>query len=865
MKTPGFLVTCLSWLCLASAAMAQLRSINDGLSNTLLLSEREGSYGNQGGSKCTAEVGEPPVAGLPAKNTVWYRYVAPSTGRFIVEITDNQGLRAELRFPGNPVTTMPLQTFVDGTSNTASFDTERLSVDLDRTQEVYLVVDAAQPFNFTWRFVTVMNDYYRDATSISGASGTVVVNDQGATRSSSEATLGLANPAIWFEWTAPSTGAYYMDLVGSRQWDGAAYVNFALRMYDVVSGAPGSLVGTASGSALDNSTVVNINATAGKVYFIACQGALASPNSQIWLSWYPQNNPGELVWAQSSYRTSETTGVVYPRILKVRGLTAGSVRVAGIPLNNGLPEGTAGSDYQLPAAPIILPFGERSAYANIAILPDINTEPEEAIGIGFADVTGGITAQDGLSNTILIGEERTFPYCGVAQREIRVSEGQTAYVELRRFQASDSAILVPWRVNGGTCRLGTDMQDLSGTAYLAPGQLSTTIAVPVYYDSVFEGPESFTVTFSTNPELGIVPYDSNTTTVLVEDNNFFVPNPGGYCGLATMNGQGALVKCTVTGIGGASGTVDHMGVTYRFSGVFGADGRLVASFARNGRPSIGLLLTFAEGWARCTVTLRDPEGDLAGGTIRRLVYDGKTSISPQMGDYTHWLQGFGGDGVRMPGVMTSKVLGDGSVRFVGRTSDEQTITASSRISQSDPDGYIAGECAFVLPLYKNTGTLWGLCDFGLGPQQPGGQTTFYWLKPWRPTDAIYPALPFQYIDSQAVRYTPPATGQRVTAPIQASLGDGSVRFISGGTTLDGTSNTLLLSETNKVTFPGANPQGCAITIDPKTGWFSGKIKAPGSTKFTNFYGVFLQGNYGYGRGYFPGTGRSGTVLIEAVN
>ncbi len=860
MKTPRLLI--IGLLSLACAASAQVKSVNDGLSNTLLLTEREGSYGSQGGSKCTAEFGELPVAGQPAKHTVWYRYVAPATGRFIVEITDNQGLRAELRFPGFPATTMPLQTFVDGTSNTISFDQERLSVDLDRMQEVYLVVDAAQPFTFSWRFVEVMNDYYRDAQSITGSDGTIIRSDRGATRSSSEANLGLTNPGIWFEWTAPATGAYCMDLVGSRQWDGTTFGNFTLRVYSVVSGAPGNLIATAGGSSLDNSTLVNLNVTAGHVYYIACQGSLSVPDSQIWLSWYPEGNAAQLVWAQSSYPTSEGAGYSYPRILKLRGQTSGSVRLVGIPLNAGSSEATGGSDYQLPAAPILLPFIERSAVAPIQILPDITTEPQEAFGIGFTDVTGGVTAQDGLSNTILLGDERTYPYCGLSMREVRVREGQTAYVELRRTQASDGAISVGWRVNGGTCRPGIDMQHTSGTAYLAPGQLTTSIAVPVYHDNVFEGPEYFNVTLTSNPQLGFIEDGTSNTLVTVEDNQFFTPNPGSYCGLTSFSGWAALVKFTVTGIGGGSGTVDYQGITYRFTGVFDATGQLIASFARNGRPSLGLRLYFEEGWATCTAALRDPEGTFGEGVVRRLVYDGKTSIAPQIGDYTMLFSGFGPENVPVPAVMTSKVLGDGSVRFVGRTADEQTVTYSGRIGQADPDGYLAGECAFVLPLYNKTGNFWGRCDFGLGPQQPGAETTFFWLKPWRPKDALYPALPFQYMDCRAVRYTPPTTGQRITAPIQASLGDGSVRFINGSAALDGTSNTLLISETNKVTFPAGNPLGCAITIDPKTGWFSGKIKAPAATKFTNFYGVFLQGAYGYGRGYFPGLGQSGIVEIR---
>jgi hypothetical protein len=405
------------------------------------------------------------------------------------------------------------------------------------------------------------------------------------------------------------------------------------------------------------------------------------------------------------------------------------------------------------------------------------------------------------------------------------------------------------------------MQAASGTAYLAPGQLTTHIPVLVYQDRAFEGTEYFSVELTDNPQLGNITDGSSSTIVAVEDDDFFVPLPGSYCGMLDTQGWGALVKCTVTGIGGASGTVDYAGVSYRFTGSFDAQGQLVASFARNSRPSIGLRLRFAEGWARCAASLRDPEGDWAEGYVRYLAYNGKTNIAPQTGSYTILCEGIGGGSVAAPAVMTSTVLGDGSVRFIGRTADEQTITSSSRIGQSDPDGLVRGECALLVPLYGKTGNIYGTCDFGLGPQQPGAETTLGWLKPWRVKDLLYPALPFQSIACRAVRYIPPAAGQRVTGPIQVAQGDGSVRFINSGTTLDGTSNTLLISEANKVTFPDGNPQNCSITINPKTGWFNGSIKQLGVPKPTKFYGVFLQGGYGYGRGYFPGLNQSGIVEI----
>lgn len=836
------------------------RPINDGFSNTIQLIEREGSYANQGGRGATAEFGEPTVAGAAARHTVWYGYTAPANGRCVFDLTDTQGLRAELRYPGNPAPTLPLQTVVDGTSNTLFPDSERLSVDLDRGQTVYLVVDAAQPFNFEWRFAEVVNDHWQDAETLPGSSGTVVRGNAGATRNGTEANLGLAWPGVWFEWTALATGPHHFDLVGSRQWDGSSFEGFGLRVYDSTAAGPTNLLGSGSGSSLDNSTRVTINATAGHVYYLACDSGSHNPDSQLWLSWYPDGSAGVLAWAQNLYRGSEADGGVTTRVLKLRGDGDGSVSFVSESID-GVAPATGGVDYTLPGT-LPLPTGTRSGTVLLPILDEGIIESEEAVGLAFSNPTGGLGIADGTSNTIFIGEQTDNAAAGLRQREVRVREGQTAYLEVYRHRAGSSQIAIGWRVQSDTCRAGTDMPGLSGTVYLNPNQMSATIAVPVYWDRVFEGPESFAVELTDTPQAGTIVDGASNTIVVVEDADFFVPRPGAYCGLLDTGGWGALVKCMITGAGTASGTVDYRGVSYRFTGSFGADGQLVAAFARANRVSLGLRLRFSEGWSRCAASLRDPEGDWADGWVRCLPYS-KTNPAPQMGRYTLLCEGIGGGSVPVPLAGTSVVGSDGSVRFIGRTADNQTTTFASRIGQSDPSGLIGGECAFNVPLYGKAGSVYGRCDLGLGPQQPGAATTLGWLKPWRPRDVLYPALPFQSIACQAVPYTPPAPGERVTEPLTVALGDGSVRFLNSGSVLDGTSNTILVSERNQVTVtqPG-NPLGCTIKIDPKTGTFSGKVRAPGSSKFTPFYGVFHQGGYGYGLGFFPGGERTGEVVID---
>ncbi|HET6408605.1 MAG TPA: hypothetical protein VFG14_12040, partial [Chthoniobacteraceae bacterium] len=331
---------------IVAASFGAVRGVvNDGISNTLLLSEREGSYAGQGGEKATAESGEIPVVGAPAEHTVWYRYVAPVNGRFIVDIADQDKLRAELRLPGNPATTIPLQTIADGTSNTLLL-VERMSVDLTRGQSIYLVVDCPSPFDFSWRFVEVANDSIKDAEQVVGSSGTVKRVDKGATLGGFEASLGFTAPATWFQWTATSNGTLFADLLGSRQVANGKFGDYWIYVYNSVDGLPGSLIASAHGYSLFNATQVQFNAVAGQVYYFACHGELDYPDNAIWFSWYPANSPGEFEWARSEYHVTEADGKFLVYLLRMRG-SSGTV---GVSVTSG-PGGpaapaTSGSDFQ---------------------------------------------------------------------------------------------------------------------------------------------------------------------------------------------------------------------------------------------------------------------------------------------------------------------------------------------------------------------------------------------------------------------------------------------------------------------------------------------------------------------------------------
>jgi hypothetical protein len=834
-------------LAASSALAAAPKPINDGSSNTLLLAEKIGSYNGQGGPSATAEFGEPPCAGEPAKNTVWYRYVAPVNGYFVVEIRDEQGLRADLRLPGNPPGTVPIQTIVDGTSNTIAFDEERLETELDRGETVYLRVDAAEPFDFSWRFVEVKNDFYQDATFCPDAAGTIKTRDTGATLGAYESGLGLTTPGTWFLWTAPASGTYSFDLVGSRVLYNSTYSGFSLRAFGALNGEPAVPLGAAGGSTIDNSTVLKLDVVAGQSYYFLCSGPELKSDNAIWFSWYPSDSAGVLTWADDIWRGAESTGAAPTLIIRLRGRNGplGGVTPTASP-GTGPNPAIIGQDCTQNPVTITWPDDVRSFSFAILINQDPLVEPEENFQLSL--VAGSV--ENGVSK-VLISSDDGDGACGFPIRTIRVKEGEVAYLPVSRLSPGNTEIVGSWRVTGGTGTAGADWATGSGNLVLPSDGTSNTIIFPTQQDGEFEGDEYVNIEIEASQ--GRIVDGTSNTLLIIEDDDYFVPRSGKYGGIIDADGNGALVKFVLGDAGSATGTIDYQGFKYRFKGSFDAEGQLVTSLPRAGKVPLGLRLQFADGWDECAASVRDPEGTWADGSVRRLPYDGRKSVAPQAGRYTVVCEGAGG--VTVPAVMNGAVLSDGSVRFVGQTADGTGVSLGGSVG-------FGGMFDFATSLYGKGGNFYGTFDLGLGPQQPGTECTQWWLKPWRAKDEIYPALPLQQCLATVHRFVPPARGEPITGGFGASLGDGSVRFLGGGTVADGTSNTIFFGERYQVSFPGDNPFKCSVKVNPKTGIFTGKL-TPAGGESTTFYGAFLQGpGLDYGIGFYLGDGKAGTVEIR---
>ncbi len=230
----------------------------------------------------------------------------------------------------------------------------------------------------------------------------------------------------------------------------------------------------------------------------------------------------------------------------------------------------------------------------------------------------------------------------------------------------------------------------------------------------------------------------------------------------------------------------------------------------------------------------------------RLFFDGKVTVSPQLGKYTMIIPG-NGDGTTAPGgdsYATMSVDKFGKIRMVGALADGTRIMQSATISSD-------GLWPVYVPLYAGQGMLWSWISFTNSPQGDlGGALT--WVKTNVAKAKFYPNGFALRTNAWGSLYQKPVAGQN---PL--NLDSGTV-VLTGG--------ALNQPVTNSITFTGnkgtsASGAKLVLTFNPGVGTFSGRAAGQGLAKPVVFNGVALQVS-NYARGYFLGaSSQSGRVSV----
>jgi hypothetical protein len=231
----------------------------------------------------------------------------------------------------------------------------------------------------------------------------------------------------------------------------------------------------------------------------------------------------------------------------------------------------------------------------------------------------------------------------------------------------------------------------------------------------------------------------------------------------------------------------------------------------------------------------------------RAVYNGRTTVSPDAGQYTMIIPGDftstntpGGDSY---GTITIDKAG--RIRFSGRLADGTSVSQSTFVSKG-------GQWPLYAPLYRGEGSLYGWMLFN-GSEQADVLGDITWIKPQMPSTWYYPSGFAINVSAWGSSYRRPPRGTPILNVPTAALEFNSANQYRGIT------NHVTIDGHNRVTNLSANSLQMAFST--ATGLFSGWVIDPITWYRVPFRGVVLQ-RQGLAAGYFRSWDQTGEVWLQ---
>jgi hypothetical protein len=199
---------------------------------------------------------------------------------------------------------------------------------------------------------------------------------------------------------------------------------------------------------------------------------------------------------------------------------------------------------------------------------------------------------------------------------------------------------------------------------------------------------------------------------------------------------------------------------------------------------------------------------------------------------------------------TVKVDDLGNITFGGSLADNTPVNQTSVISK---DGF----WPFYLPLYNGNGSLWGW-NFFTANGVILSATNTSWINTTNTAKTALYRSGFTNQEAAIIGSSYTSTNKPLL-----ELTNGIV-LLEGGNLSAPITNHVVLSTNNTITVTNAaeKTNKLALTINTKTGTFSGSFANPANTKQTiTVNGVLLQ-NRTNAQGYFLGTNQSGVMILQ---
>ncbi|WP_197480191.1 CARDB domain-containing protein, partial [Anabaena sp. 4-3] len=226
--------------------------------------------------------------------------------------------------------------------------------------------------------------------------------------------------------------------------------------------------------------------------------------------------PGTLSFNTTNYTVNEN-GTANINLIRTGG-SDGEISVTITPSDG---TATTGSDYD--NSPITVTFGngEISKTVTIPLNDDSNYEPNETVNLTLTNPTGGATLGTQQTAILTIIDNDAVP--GVIEfsdANYAINENGTPVtaVTLTRTNGSDGAVSVRVNLTNGTATAGSDYNNAPITVNFADGEISKTVTIPIFDDTIFDPNQTFNITLS-NPTNGVTIGSQNNATVTIIDND----------------------------------------------------------------------------------------------------------------------------------------------------------------------------------------------------------------------------------------------------------------------------------------------------------------------------------------------------------
>ena len=256
-----------------------MRSILSGTSDSASLSNAD----------ATKETGEPAHAGDPGGLSLWWEWTAPSDGLLSLSTA---GSLTELGSPLDTVLAVytgsavgSLTPVVSNDHDTTGFGTSEVLTFVSAGTSYQIAVDSSAAFVAASEGTVMLslsfdaggnNDNLVNRKLLTGTHGSFLWTNRNATRETGEATHGgTGGASVWWEWTSPFNGpvTFTTEASASRTPEsGQLDTLMAIYEGDGSSHASLSVISNDDNTGSNLSSLIVLNAEAGKTYYIAVDG-----------------------------------------------------------------------------------------------------------------------------------------------------------------------------------------------------------------------------------------------------------------------------------------------------------------------------------------------------------------------------------------------------------------------------------------------------------------------------------------------------------------------------------------------------------------------------------------------------------------